>query len=387
MTGLLIRLFLPESVDMQKKRTRGGMLSGAVGIFVNVLLCAAKLFAGSISGSIAVTADAFNNLSDAASSCVTLVGFKLSGKPADDEHPFGHGRLEYICALIVTFLIFMMGFELVTSSFDRIKNPNPVVFDTVAAIILIASIAAKLWLAFFNRSLGKKINSPAMQAAFTDSLSDTAATLVSLISLILSKYTSLPLDGYFGIVVAAFIFIAGAGILKEASNPLLGRVPDKELTKEINDKILSYDGIVGVHDLIVHDYGPNRIFGSAHAEVPADVDIMISHDTIDCIEHDIYREMGIHMVLHLDPLCVGDEKTEMLKKQTEEALAQIDERLSMHDFRVVDGPTHDNVIFDVVIPHRYTKKHSEITALLEDKLSEGKDKKVFVVITLEESYI
>ena len=385
MTKLIIKLFLPEQLSGAKVQMRAGILAGTVGIILNALLFAAKLFAGTVSGSIAVTADAFNNLSDAASSVVTLAGAGFSAKPADDEHPFGHGRIEYISALIVTFLIFLMGAELIKSSVQRIIKPAALNFDTTAALILVASIFVKLWISYFDSRLNKRVGSPAIGAAVTDALSDTASTSVSLIALVASRYTSFSLDGYLGVAVALLIFAAGVKILKECLSPLLGKAPDKELSKAVKEKIVSYDGVIGVHDLIIHDYGPGRVFASAHAEVPADVDIMVSHDAIDNIEHDIKHDMGINMVLHLDPVTVGDKHWEYLYEKTREALVQVDDKLQMHDFRIVKGATHENLIFDVVVPHKYKTNQAELTRLIEEKLS-AQDKKLCVMITIEESY-
>ncbi|MCR5485628.1 MAG: cation diffusion facilitator family transporter [Clostridiales bacterium] len=386
MINLLFKLFLPDKTDIKKYHVRCGLLSGGVGIAVNLLLFSAKMFAGSVSGSIAIRADAFNNLSDAASSFVNIFGFKLSEKPADEEHPFGHGRIEYICGMIVTFFIFLMGFELVKASIEKIIHYEPVVFSVVSAVILSVSILAKLWLAVFNKKLGKISDSPAISAVATDSLGDSAATTATLIALILSKFTSLPLDGFFGVGVAIFIFIAGYHMFTETLGPLLGQPPKKEFVEALQKKILSYKGVVGIHDLVIHDYGPGRLFGSIHAEIPSTADIMESHDTLDLIEHDVMQEFGMILVIHLDPIVVDDEKLNELKKQTEDIVKGIDEALSIHDFRVVDGPSHTNLIFDLVTPHNYRYKSSEIKRLIDGEL-EKLDKTYYAVITVEQSYI
>lgn len=387
MTKLLIKLFVKdaENVKNVKVRENYGILAGAVGIFCNVILALSKFLIGTFTNSISITADAANNLSDAGSSVVTVFGFKAASKPADDEHPFGHGRLEYICALVVSFLVLMMGYELIKSSIDKIMNPVPLKFSWPAIAVLILSICVKLWMAFFNKSVGKRINSPAMTAVVADSLSDTAATSVSMISLICAAFTDIPLDGYMGIIVAMFIFASGIGILKDTIGPLLGESPSPELVKEFQDKILSYDGVVGVHDIMIHNYGPNRIFASAHAEIPADADIMQSHDTIDLIERDIYKEFGIFTVIHLDPIVTDDEKVLELKKSVTEIVKNIDDRLSIHDFRVVFGPTHTNIVFDLVKPHKFQMKDSQLKNLIESEVKKI-DERNFIVITFEYSY-
>lgn len=388
MTNLLIKLFIKEAHNLESPlvRTRFGVMSGGVGVILNLLLFAAKLLTGTMTNSISITVDAFNNLSDAGSSSVTLFGFRLAGKPADKEHPFGHGRLEYIAALIISFAILMMGVELLKASFDKILHPQPVVFRIAAVVILVASMAAKLWLAYFNRQIGRRIHSPAMSAVVADSLSDTAATGVTLIALIVSPYTNLPLDGYIGLLVATFVFAAGIGILKETVGPLLGEPPAKSLVQEIQQTILAYDGVVGIHDLILHNYGPGRLFGSVHAEVCAEEDIMKSHDTIDLIERDIKTRFGVNMVIHMDPLVTDDAHVNALYKMTEEIVHGIDEALSIHDFRVVEGPTHTNLIFDLVTPHKYKSKSAGLIRTVCDKIN-ASDCRCFAVITVEQSFL
>lgn len=387
MTKMLVKMFIkdPDNVKDAKVREKYGILGGAVGIVCNIILAISKFLVGTFTNSISITADAVNNLSDAGSSIVTVFGFKAASKPADDEHPFGHGRLEYICALIVSFLVLMMGYELIRSSIDKIINPAPLKFSWPAVAVLILSICVKLWMAFFNKSLGKRINSPAMTAVVADSLSDTAATSVSMISLICAAFTDIPLDGYMGIIVALFIFASGIGILKDTVGPLLGESPSPELVKDFQNKIMSYDGVVGVHDIIIHNYGPNRTFASAHAEVPADADIMKSHDTIDLIERDIYREFGIFTVIHLDPIVTDDENVLKLKEEVTEIVKGIDDRFSIHDFRVVTGPTHTNIVFDLVKPHKFQMKDTQLKNLIEEQVKKL-DERYFIVITFEYSY-
>ena len=388
MTKLLIKLFIKDADNTENStvRARYGILSGAVGIACNLLLTVAKFLIGTLTNSIAITADAVNNLSDAGSSAVTLFSFKAANRPADDEHPFGHGRLEYIAALGVAFLILMMGFELVRSSIDKILHPKALAFSVPALIVLILSIGVKIWMALFNRSLGKRIDSPAVGAVVMDSVSDTAATTVSMIALILSKFTSLPLDGYMGIVVALFIFYTGIQIVRDTVGSLLGQAPDPKLVKELESEILSFDGVVGVHDLIVHNYGPNRIFASAHAEVPSNEDIMKSHDTIDLIEREIKKKFHIDMVIHMDPIVVDDEHINRLRMQIVEIIRGVDPCFTIHDFRMVEGPTHTNLIFDLVVPHNCKMKKSDIYQRVNALINEL-GQQYYPVITIEHSFV
>lgn len=387
MADFLAKLFIKDYKNTQSPAVRAayGELSGAVGIAVNVLLCAAKFFVGTMTGSISVSADAVNNLSDAGSSAVTLVGFKLAKKPADKDHPYGHGRIEYIAALIVSFFILMMGFELLKSSIDKIRNPSPVTFNIAALVILLASIAAKLWLAYFNHRIGKKTGSAATKAVVMDSLSDTAATAVALAALLLSRVTDFPVDGWFGIAVALFIFRSGAEILKDTVNLLLGKPPEKEFFDEIEREILSYDGVVGVHDLIIHDYGLGRSFASVHAEVPANVDILRSHDTVDLIERDLQHKYGMLVSIHMDPVVTDDARVTELKQICEKVLRDIDEHLTLHDFRMVEGPTHTNLIFDTVAPPDFSLSDRVLCDTISEKLSKI-DERYFAVVTVDHAF-
>lgn len=388
MTKLLIKLFIKDADNTANAavRSRYGVLSGAVGIACNLLLTIAKFLIGSLTNSIAITADAVNNLSDAGSSAVTLFSFKAANRPADDEHPFGHGRIEYIAALGVAFLILMMGFELVRSSIDKIMHPEALSFSVPALIVLLLSIGVKIWMALFNHQLGKRIDSPAVGAVVMDSVSDTAATTVSMLALILSKFTSLPLDGYMGIIVALFIFYTGIQIVRDTVGNLLGQAPDPKLVKALETEILSFEGVVGVHDLIVHDYGPNRIFASAHAEVPSNADIMKSHDTIDLIEREIKKKFHMDMVIHMDPIVVEDEQVNRLRLQLSEIARSIDPRFTIHDFRMVEGPTHTNLIFDLVIPHNCKMKKSDIYHRVNGLVNEL-GPQYYTVITIENSFV
>lgn len=389
MTELLIKLFIKDKDNTSSPQVRGkyGILSGCAGIVVNVILFAAKFFVGTVTNSIAITADAVNNLSDAGSCAVTVFGFHMSGKPADEEHPFGHGRIEYITAMVVSFIILFMGFELGSQSIDKIRNPEDVTFNLVGAVIIGMSIFGKLWLALFNRKLGKKINSPAMTAVVADSLSDIAATSVTLIALILSNFfPSLHIDGWLGIIVACFVLKAGYGIFKETLGALIGEPPTKETVKDIEERIMSYDHVTGIHDLILHNYGPDRFFGSVHVEMPSDIDVMVAHDIIDNIERDIHREMSIQLVIHYDPLEINNDRVSELRIIAESAVKRINKSLSIHDFRVVEGPSHTNLIFDVVVPYKFPINNDDLMAEISSQISKI-DPKFFTVMNIEHSFV
>lgn len=388
MSELLLRLFIKNYNDTRSPEVRKsyGILSGTVGIVLNIVLCIGKFIVGALSNSIAITADAFNNLSDAGSSVVTLFGFKLSSKKPDKDHPFGHGRYEYISALIVSFIVLIMGFELITSSVDKIRNPEDVTFSIPTLTVLLLSIGGKIWLALFNRKLGKKIDSPALSAVVTDSIGDTVATTASLLSIVITHFTTINIDGYIGIIVACFVLYAGYGILKDTISPLLGEPPDKEIVNQLVEYITSYDDVMGIHDLVLHNYGANSIFGTVHVEVSIDSDIVQIHDTIDCIEQEVFERLGIHLVIHLDPLVFNDEKVNGLRSMVVGIVTDIDERLKIHDFRVVDGPTHTNMIFDLVVPYDFRYTNSEITEIVKSRVSEI-DSSYYVVMLVETDYI
>lgn len=387
MTALLVKLFIKDSekINDKKVRTAYGVLSSITGIVLNLILAGAKYAAGVISGSISITADAINNLSDAGSSIVSFFGVKLSAKPADKDHPYGHGRVEYISAFIVAFFVLFMGIELFKDSVGKIINPEPVKFSFVSLSILVVSIIAKLWLGIFNKTLGKKINSAPMMAVMKDSFSDCLATGVAAVSIIVSAFSDINIDGYLGIVVAIFIFIAGFGILKETLGNILGRAPEEEFINEITEKIMSYPHICGVHDMIIHDYGPSCRFASVHAEVPSNEDIMELHDIIDSIERDIYNEYGMLTSIHMDPVVINDERINELRRLTEDAVSSVDERLTIHDFRVVEGPSHTNLIFDTLLPRDIKCTDREICQKIEDKLSKI-DERFFCVITVDHAF-
>ncbi len=370
MITCLARIFIKhhKETDHPKVRQAYGMLCGAMGIFLNLVLFAAKFMAGILSGSIAITADAFNNLSDAASSIVTLIGFKLAGQKPDSDHPFGHGRFEYISGLVVAFLIILMAFELLKSSVQKIAHPEPTECTPVIVLILVASVCIKCYVAIYNRNIGNKIQSVAMKATATDSLSDMCATTVVLISLLVAHFTDLQVDGICGLAVAIFIFIAGIKAAADTINPLLGQAPDPEFVQEVTNIVLSHDGIIDIHDMMVHNYGPGRVHLSLHAEVPADGNILEMHDLVDLIEHKLRDRLQCTAVIHMDPVCVNDPETDRLRTMVLNVLNATDPVLTMHDFRIVKGPTHTNLIFDVVAPFDYKLTDQALTEILSYKI-------------------
>ena len=388
MTTLLLKLFVKDYNNTKNPdvRMKYGFLGSTVSIAINIILAGFKYLVGTITMSVAITADAVNNLSDAASGIVTLFSFKIANRKPDKEHPFGHGRIEYIAALIVGFLVELMGYELVKSSINKIMNPEAVVFSYGAVIVLVFSILGKIWMGFFNKKLGKAINSPAMIAVASDSLSDTAATAISLVALIVSKFTDLPIDGYMGVVVSFFILRSGYEILKDSIAIILGAPPSKELVDSIVNTILSYDGILGVHDLVIHSYGETRTFCTIHIEFAAEDDFLVAHETADTIERDIREKFGIELVVHLDPLVTNDVRINGLQAMVRTELNKIDECLSMHDFRVVDGPTRTNLIFDVVIPHEFRLSEEEVKTMLQDGIAEI-DKRYALIVMFDADYV
>ncbi len=367
-SNFLIKKFIANYFDVKNKKVREkyGYLGGIVGIVVNLLLFGVKFTVGLIVNSIAVTADAFNNLSDVGSSLVTIFGFKLSSKPADREHPFGHGRIEYISGLIVAFLVLMVGFEFVKSSFARIKNPTPVEFSFVPFILLLISILFKVWLSRFYKNIGGKINSSALQASGVDALSDVVSSSTVAFSLLISRFTSFPIDGYIGMAVSAVILYAGYNLIKDTLNPLLGTAPDKELVESIQQLLLNYEHIDGTHDLLVHNYGPGRIIASIHAEVPLNISVVKIHEVIDRAEKEISAELDIYLVIHMDPITTDDQEILEAKEELAEALKAFPLIKSFHDFRVVGEGKNKNLIFDVVIDADH-----ELTA--EEELKIQKD--------------
>ena len=388
MIKLLAKLFIKNNKDYSKPevRTAYGMLCGSFGIFLNILLFAGKLTAGLIAKSVAMTADAFNNLSDAASSVVQLFGFKLSSKKPDPEHPFGHGRMEYISGLIISFLILLMGFELLKSSIDSVRHPETVSLNILSICIMSSSIIVKIYMYIYNHSIGKKINSVSLEAVAKDSLSDTISTFVVIASALLSPYTTLPVDGIAGIIVAGFILYAGYESAKETIEPLLGAAPELEFVKAIEEELMTHKPIIAMHDLVVHDYGPGRLMVSLHAEVPGDQNIFELHDVIDNAEVDIASKFNCHVVIHMDPIDSNNERLSELKKFLHENLKTIHPDLNCHDVRMVPGKTHTNLIFDVVKPFgcKLTDKElkNQITNLVR---KDNKD--IFCVITVDQPFV
>ena len=387
MIELLARWFIPHRDNTADGAVRRayGTLCGAVGIGLNVLLFIGKFFAGQLSGSIAVTADAFNNLSDAGSSAVTLLGFRLAGKKPDPDHPFGHGRIEYISGLIVAGLILLMGVELAKSSFDKILYPEEVTFSALALVILAVSVAVKLYMWHYNRRIGGKIRSAAMEATASDSLSDAAATSAVLLAMLIGRWTGLAVDGYVGLVVALFILFSAYKAAKETLSPLLGQAPDPELVQHIRDIVEEHDTVVGIHDLVVHDYGPGRQMVSLHAEVPASGDILQLHDVIDNIERELHEKLHVQAVIHMDPIVTDDETVDALRRQVAELVRQVEPRMTVHDLRVIRGTTHTNLVFDAVLPLDAAITPAEAGRRIREKVAEL-DGDYYAVVTVEHSF-
>ncbi len=388
MTNFIIKKFIKdyENVNDPKVRESYGTVSSVTGIIVNSLLSISKILAGIIFNSISVLADGINNLSDGASSIMTLVGFKISGKPADKDHPFGHARMEYLTGLILGIVVLLVGVELIKSSFNKIMNPEKTIFSIEMIVVLLISILAKLWLFLFYNKLGDKISSTTIKAAGTDSRNDVIATVVVLLSILISRLTGYEVDGYAGMFVALFILYSGYEILKDILNPLLGEMPSEEFIESIESKIMSYEEIINTHDLVIHNYGPNRYFATVHAEVDAKEDILKAHDVIDNIERDFARELDINLVIHLDPIITDSEEINGLRTMTEEKVKSIDEKLSIHDFRVSTGETHTNLIFDVLVPVDFEMKSSELVELIEKEIQK-ENETFFAVVTVDKNYV
>lgn len=389
MTQLLVKLFIKDydKVEQSRVRTAYGVLSSIVGIICNVILFGVKLIIGFLINSISVTADAFNNLSDAASSVIGFIGVKLAERPADKEHPFGHGRFEYISAFVVSFLILQVGFSCFKSSFAKVINPETIGFSWIMVIILGISVLLKLWLSVFNKTLGKRINSNVMKATSADSLGDVIITTATVVSIIIGKITGLAIDGWMGLIVSVFVLIAGFNIAKDTLEPLLGEAVDHEIYQSITDMVESYDGIIGSHDLIVHNYGPSHIMATIHAEVPNDVNLEEIHEIIDSIERDILREKGIFIVIHMDPIEINDSKVLEKKNMIIGIVKELEPKATIHDFRVVNGENQVNLIFDLVVPHSYSElQEQELLFKVEENIR-NMDSKYQCVITIENSYI
>lgn len=388
MITLLSKIFIRNREDTSSPAVRSafGTLCGIMGIILNIVLFGIKMLAGILSGAISIMADAFNNLTDAGSSVITLIGFRMSGQKPDRDHPFGHGRIEYVSGLIVSMLIILVGFELGKTSLEKIITPEPVEFSIVAVIILACSILGKAYMALYNFRVGRMISSAAMRATAQDSLNDCIATGAVLICLLISHFLNFNIDAYCGLAVSAFILFSGLRSVKETMDPLLGTPPSEEFIKRIEEIVYSYEGVEGIHDLIVHDYGPARTMISLHAEVSADADLLETHDMIDNIEKELREALSCDAVIHMDPIATNDELTNLVRAKVASLVTCIDPALTIHDFRMVTGPTHTNVIFDVVVPFDLKKSDDEIRASVE-KIVKSIDESYFSVINIDKSYV
>lgn len=385
MTNLILKLFLKNNDECAADyRTKCGTVGGAVGIAVNLLLALAKAVIGLAFCSIATVADAVNNLTDAASSVITLVGFKLAAKKPDDDHPYGHGRIEYVSGLIMAFIVLLLGLAFLKDSVLQIIKPKTIVFSWLSVTVLLVAIVGKLWLSLFFKKLKELTGSSAFAAASVDSRNDVVTTAAVLLSLLVFKVFEINIDGVAGILVSVFIIVSGVGLIKETLDPLLGQPPEPEFVECVYNKVMSYDGIIGIHDLVVHNYGPGRVFVTLHAEVDSTADILASHDLIDNIERDFKCDLGVETVIHIDPVVTKDPYINELKATAIEILSQIDKRLSLHDFRAVTGPTHTNIIFDVVLPKDVVA--NDVKSCFDDALSQ-RYADVNSVITFDNSYI
>jgi cation diffusion facilitator family transporter len=384
LTSTLVKLFVKnkENINDPKTRASYGTLSSIVGIILNVFLSIAKLTIGTLFGSIAITADATNNLSDAGSQIVSFISFKISAKPADRDHPFGHARIEYVASMIVSFLILHIGFDLLSESVKKIFSPEPVEFSPVIIVVLSLSILCKLWLALFNRKIAKKINSSVIRATAADSLSDAIATSAVLVSVIVSYFTGFDTDAYMGIAVSMLIFVAGIKILNDTKNSILGSAPEPEVIEGICEIVGRYPDILGIHDMTVHNYGPGNTIASLHAEVDGSKDVFYTHDVIDNAENDIYAEMGVRTTIHLDPIVTNDELVNELRRKVTELVKGVDERLSIHDFRFVPGHTHSNLLFDVCAPFEVKMTDTELKDAVSNAVS-NIDPNYFAVIMID----
>ena len=387
MTEALIRLFIknPEKTHDPAVRAAYDNLASWVGILCNLALCAGKFMVGTLSGSISVAADAVNNLSDASSSVVSLLGFRLGSRPADEEHPYGHARFEYLSGLAVAVMVLVIGLELGKTSLGKILAPTPVTFSWVTVGVLAASILVKLWMALFNRKVGGRIHSGALIATAADSRNDVLTTGAVLTAALISHFARVELDGWMGLAVALFILYSGVGLVKSTIDPLLGLAPDPELVKYIHERVMSYPNVLGTHDLMVHDYGPGRQFASVHVEMAAEGDVMASHDVIDNIERDFLENDGLHVVIHFDPIVTSDERVGDMRRWLSEAVKEIDGALTIHDLRMVPGPTHTNLIFDCVVPAGFAMSELDVKQAIKH-LVRQKDPRYFCVITVECGY-
>ena len=387
MTNFLIKHFIPNASDVKSPavRQRYGVVSGVVGILCNALLCTAKIAAGLLTGAVSIVADGINNLSDGGSCVVSLLGFKMAGKPADDKHPFGHGRIEYVAGLIVSFIIVLMGVELAKTSLDKIFHPEEISFSWITPAVLGISILVKLWMCFFNRKMGDKIDSAVLRATAMDSLSDVAATSAVLAGFVIGYWARVNLDGYLGVLVALFILYTGVSTAKGTLDLLLGEAPDPEFVKQIQQEVLSYPEIIGVHDLIVHNYGPGHSVVSLHAAVPCDVDILKIHDTIDNAERDLKKKFDCEVVIHMDPIITDDKETNEIHQKLSSIVRLLDSRVTIHDFRMVKGPTHTNLIFDIVVPHQFRLTDDQVVESLRQAVK-ALDARYEIVVNVDKAY-
>ncbi|MBQ2971483.1 MAG: cation transporter [Ruminococcus sp.] len=383
---LLKKLFIKDTGDEAKNRRALGVLCSSVGILLNIILFGIKYFAGVISNSIAITADAFNNLSDAGSSFISLIGFKFAGMKPDTKHPFGHGRIEYLSGLGISIAIIVVGFELFTTSIDKIFHPQEMDSSLLAMGILVVSICVKMYMFFYNRSIGKKINSAGMKATAMDCVTDSIATLVVLLSMIFTRFTNINIDGYCGILVSLFILYAGINSAKETLAPLLGTKPDEELVEKVYSLVMSYDKVHGIHDMVVHDYGPGRQLISLHAEVDGSEDIYEIHDVIDTIEKELYEKLSVETTIHMDPIDIHNESTKQTKEEVASLITKLHKDATIHDFRMVPGTTHTNLIFDVVVPFELKLSDDEIKEKVQQIIKERWDN-YFIVLTIDRSYV
>ena len=387
MTSIILRLFLKnKDVNTPSGREAYGRIAGIIGIICNLILSILKFIVGSVSNSVSIIADATNNISDAGSSIVTLVGFRLSEKPADEDHPYGHARIEYITGLIISFLIIHIGFDIFVDSFKKIINPEESIFSWVTIIILVSSIIVKLWLSSFNQKLAKAIKSKTLEATATDSRNDCISTFAVLVATLISHFWNIQLDGVIGVGVAALIIFSGIQLVKETVGPLLGQAPSKEVYEKIESGILEYDNVLGVHDLMVHSYGPGSFFASAHIEMDAKIDVLICHDIMDQIERDFQAKHKIHLVVHLDPTVLDSEETNELKEIVKQILFDIDPVITFHDFRVVVGETAKNVLFDVVVPPRYKYSDDDLVDIIKNRVNEAGQGNLYAVVVVDRSY-
>lgn len=388
MVKVLAKLYIKESDNAKQQRQKYGVLCGALGIALNLLLFAGKFFAGIISKSVAITADAFNNLSDAGSSAITLVGFKLAGQKPDAEHPFGHGRIEYLSGLAVSVAILFMGFELAKSSISKIIHPAPVQFSILSCAILAVSVAIKLYMSFYNKKIGDQIDSAAMRATASDSFSDSIATAVVLVASVVGHYSGIKIDGWCGLLVSFFIFKAGWEAAKETISPLLGQKPSEEFVNEIYTTAMSYPEVLGIHDLVVHDYGPSRVMVTLHAEVSADADILYTHDVIDNLELQLKEVLGCEACIHMDPIAQNDEKINELKAKTVAHIAEcLGSNVSIHDFRMVEGHTHTNLVFDVVVPYDIEMTDLQVQESVKNCIKQMEDGYYRAVVTVDHQFV